>query len=220
MSEENNTEETPQAATLTRDEVSEMINKTVNAAVSTHNKRLMKGIESQITDALAPLAEKLNSAPAASETSESAEDPAAKQLKAQLDAMKAQLESEKNQREMEKGKRLVAEERDVLRSTLLNNGVPADKVELAEAYLYDRHKRVARDEEGNIQFLVPEQGYTDKLSMSEGISKFLKTDTGKSFLPPKDAGGSGSRGGGRPSAKEDENAKNDAIIADFFGFGG
>lgn len=218
MSEDNtnpeNTETLEAPETITRDEVIRM----VNAAVSTHNKRLSKTFETQIATALGPIMEKLTVSETA-EAPKAEESSASKEMKAQLEAMRAQLAAEKDQREAERSKRMVAEERDLLRTTLLNNGVPSDRVELAEAYLYDKHRRLERDDDGNIQFLVPEQGYTDRLPIGEGIAKFLKTDIGKTFLPPKDAGGSGSRGGSRPNTKADDSmAEADAVIAAYFGF--
>jgi hypothetical protein len=64
-------------------------------------------------------------------------------------------------------------------------------------------KVLERNDNGEIEFLFKEQAatgaYTDRVSVQEGVERFLKTEEGKFFLPPKPAGGAGGQGGGAPT---------------------
>ena len=55
---------------------------------------------------------------------------------------------------------------------------------------------VVRDSEGNIVMKGKDEttGLDTNFALEEGVKSWLKTDLGKEFLPPKQAGGTGERG--------------------------
>lgn len=184
------------------DEVQDYIVKTVNAAITTHMSRQNKKIESTIAESLASFAEQFKP-PVAEEPKQDSE------LENKMKAMHAQLQEERQRLEEERQQRKIMEERTALQNALSESGVGPTQMSAAMALLYDAEKRVSRDEAGNLQFAMPEKGYTDYLSLQEGVSKFLKTDQGKMFQAPRDVNGSGNTGGKPPTSRGGDKSLDD-----------
>ena len=89
------------------------------------------------------------------------------------------------------------EERQTLTAALEKAGVKTTLRAAAVALLTERGL-VKRDQDGNILFDHKDKdGNVEALPVEAGIGKWVATDEGKEYLPPKDAGGSGDRGAGR-----------------------
>ena len=202
--EEKKAEEKKQAETARREEFTSI----ANSAASSHVKRQAKQVNDQLAVIMAKLEEL--SAPAESAepaTSEPAneEDAKVKALQARLKEMDkavAQRESQLAEQELQ---RKTNTARGILKDSLSEAGVPADRVKQAVGYLFDSEKRVQYSESGAIEFLIPEEGYVDRLNVKDGVQKFLSGPEGKMYLPPRDVSGSGNQGGKSPRARASSN---------------
>lgn len=225
MSDENNENKDNANATLSADEIKDLIVRTVNGAVTTRLDRERKAQTAQLEGMFKDFASQL--------TAQKAEEPSGEktdggdQMKAvqakyerQLAEMKAQLDREAKSREEERQKRLVNEERNSLRDALSANGVPPALVQAAVALLHTDQKRLERNEDGSIHFLLQEQSpsgpYVERVGVAEGVERFLKSDEGRYFLPPKPAAGAGSKGGNAPGSNAREGESEADAIARLF----
>jgi hypothetical protein len=117
------------------------------------------------------------------------------EYEARMSEMEKKWEAERKRGEEERLKALRAEERGELESALRSAGVADERLRGAVALLYTEDKRVGRDKDGKIVFRVPKEGYTDELSLSDGITEWIKTNEGKHYMPARPVGGSGAMGG-------------------------
>lgn len=189
-------------------EMKDFVIKAVNGAISTHlsrsldnrfeenNKSLLGQLEKMIGNQPAPAA-------SSSETGNVDIDTAIKNATApllkQLEEQRAANERAAAQAKAERENRMRQEETGALQSALTSAGVPGP---LAQAAVNLLHPHLERDSEGNIVFVSKETGptgsYDERVSISEGVGRYLKTEDGKHFLPARQVTGSGNRGGAAP----------------------
>lgn len=225
MSDENNNENNEAPQTLSADEIKDLIVRTVNGAVTTRLDRERKAQTAQLEGMFKEFAAQLT--PQRDESAPADKPGEGDQMKAvqakyerQLAEMKAQLDREAKSREEERQKRLINEERNSLRDALTSNGVPPALVQAAVALLHTDQKRLERNEDGTIHFLLQEQSpsgpYVERVGVAEGVERFLKSDEGRYFLPPKPAAGAGSKGGNAPGNNVREGESETDAIARLF----
>lgn len=142
---------------------------------------------------------------AASDTSDSTstgQDDELAKVRRQLEAMDKKFQGEREARE----KAEAARQQDALRSdardALVQAGVPAERVRHA-LVLLEADGLLAAAEDGSPGIKGKDRyGVEAVLPLAEGLATWVKTDDGKSFLPPTNAQGDGSSvGSGRPSVK-------------------
>jgi hypothetical protein len=209
--------------------IKDFVVKAVNGAVSTHLSRALEKRDSALEERMSKLLTESLGQRTTEQVKPDAggDDKAGDAMKAieakyqkTLQEMQQSLERERSQREQERSQRLVGEERGTLRDTLLEAGVPQPLVPAAVAYLHGELKRVKRDDDGSIIFEIPEKGptgsYVDRVSVKEGIERFLKTEEGKHYLPAKPAAGSGSKGGQNSERAPGGKASVQDMIAQMF----
>ena len=173
----------------------------INSAVSSHLSRFRKSFErdvaSAITSAVAPLAEQLAKLGGGNQDDKAAaskgKDELAKAM-ARIDELERSNKEAIQRAEATEKARLSDEEKIALQKVLVAKGIEPGKLRAAVALLYTEDKRVGRDESGNIVFRIPKAGYTDEVTLDEGVAAWLKDDEGKSFLPARGAAGSGAAG--------------------------
>ena len=191
-------------------DVEDLVNAKVNAAISTHLGRFRQSFEKDLTANISkmmePITGKLESF---GELAEKLQNPSegdqGQQTSQELEELKkaqariAELERKNQEAEAAaqatERKRLQAEERNALTQALRNSGIEDTRIRAAVSLIYNEDQRVGRAEDGSIIFKVPKAGYTDEVTLDEGLADWLKTDEGKAFLPARSAIGSG----GRPS---------------------
>jgi hypothetical protein len=207
------------------DEIKDFVVKAVNGAVSTHLSRALgkrdEALKAELQGMFAqfkpPVPETPPKPDAATGDSEAMRGLHAKYEK-QIAELREAADREKSQREQEFKKRMSGEERESLKSYLVEHGVPPALVPAAVAYLHGELKRVARDDDGNIQYVSQEKGptgnYEDRVPLKDGVERFLKSDEGKHFLPAKPVGGAGVRGGGA-GGKSNAPQSTENMILDF-----
>ena len=195
-----------------KNEIKDFTVKAVNGAVSTHLSRALgTKLEESQTAILGQVKEMLSGfAPAPADAGaqgtgnadldtaiKNATAPLLKQLEEQRQANERHAAAAKAERE----NRMRQEENAALQSALTTAGVPGP---LAQAAVNLLHSSLERDESGNIRFVAKETGptgpYDERVDVSEGVARFLRTEDGKHFLPARPAGGSGNRGGAAPGA--------------------
>jgi hypothetical protein len=210
--------------TAINDEIKDFVIKAVNGAVSTHLTRALskrdEALKTELQTMFAQLKPAAETTPPAKDTS--ADTDALKGIHAKYEKQIAELKEaadrERGQREQEFKKRMSGEERESLKSYLAEHGVPPALVPAAVAYLHTELKRVARDDDGNIQYVSQEKGptgsYEDRVPLKDGVERFLKSDEGKHFLPAKPVAGAGNRGGS-PGSKSNQPQSTEGMILDF-----
>ena len=207
------------------------LSKIVNAAVSSHTKRIAKDFDEKLSK-LSPkpkesgeddaaqgddAADKANAKPGAQQPANAAgakTDPELDKLRKQLEALTAkQREAEKRAAESER-RRIETEGMTALRSTLTGK-VAAGAEDAVVAMLRGRNA-VAIGDDGAVRLKLrasadePEDG----LDLSDGIAAFLKTPEAKFFVPAPNGGAGGtfkgrmgqpppSGGNRQPSATDD-----------------
>lgn len=230
---ENEDDETDEGAGLDEAAVVEIVNKTVNKAISSHNKRLDKKLDALLARMPEPKTDDADGEdgedgdgdatvvtppkPAANAAAPTG-DPRMDALMAQVQTLNKQLKksqdasaTEKAARQVEEKKRLVAEERSALRDALTAIGITdPSRLKAATAVLYSEEGRVKRDAAGDIVF-VGTDADEDPLSIVEGIKAWAATDEGKSFLPPKGRVGSGDN---QPTPRNGAKGKRSSSEAD------
>lgn len=96
------------------------------------------------------------------------------------------------------------EERSKLAVALKAAGVSEDRLPGALALLYLEQKKIVRDENRKIKFVVQKEDYEEKLDLEKGVADWIKSPEGKSYLPPKEIAGAGTRGGPPPVRRGEE----------------
>ena len=114
---------------------------------------------------------------------------------------RAAEEARQKAEQREKANRLTSAVRDALSKA----GVPTDKHHLAipvlqSSKLANGKPLISLAEDGSPRYLAQRNGYTEKLSMADGIAEWAESDDGKIFLPPTNTAGTGEGGGQRPPA--------------------
>lgn len=203
------------------DDLEKQIDARINAALGTHMTRfrnsferdLKKNVETMLTKAVSPFGKQLEELNKKfTQKPKEPKDDTTRDYEARLDEerkkfearqreLEAAFKQERELREATEHRTRVDEEKHALRAALSNAGITGPHQRAAVSLLYNEDSRVIRNEDGEIRFSVQKAGYTDEVSLDEGITDWLKTDEGKAFLPPKGAGGSGANGSqaGRPT---------------------
>lgn len=217
--------------------VNDAVNGAVTSQLSRFKKTFSEEIGKTITDSLGPIGEQLKQlaergaqgqggqgagAGAGQGAGGQGGNPALEQQIRQMELkyenqireLKSGWDAEKTEREKERQTRLVAEERGILTEALRTAGMPDAMIKAAVALLHGEEKRVGRSEDGRIVFKT-EKGtgaarYTDEQDVAVGVTEWLKTDDGKSFIPARPAQGAGgqpSRPGQRPNSPAEAKAQ-------------
>lgn len=222
-------------------EVEGIVNGAVNGALSSQLTRFKKSFTEEIGQtlqtALGPITEKLASfqpgqqqpghvAPGGKPLDPTVQEHIArlegraKELEANVAKEKAAREAEAAAREKDRLENMAKEERAELASALRAKGIPEVQVKAAVALLHTEDKVVGRGEGGAIVFKIQkgtgQAKYVDEVSIEAGVDEWLKTDDGKSFLPPRQVGGSGTgpvRPGQKPANPNDAKAAATADLA-------
>ena len=201
-----------EGGSLTQEQVNALVVDRVNAAFSAHGKRLRdvvsKDVEGLIKSGLSPVLEELGALKAAREaaaeppkggdqTAQSVEAAVAK-ARAKDDARIRELEAKAAAAEQARAEsehtRLQQEERTALSQALSEAGIEGVRVKHALSYLKDE-KKIGRNEKGEVCYKMV-RAYGDELvTLKDGLAEWLKTEDGKSFLPPRGVGGSGAQAG-------------------------
>ena len=188
----------------------------LNRALSGRDKRLLASIKKTFTSG-APKgdeadegddeaetttvpAKKPSKGSAASATTPAAasgsDDPRFQDLEARLAKSEKEREKEKRARAEEKAAGRKAEERTKLSEALTAAGITGPKLRAAIAILHTEDARVKRGEEDSIVFVDGD----DEIDLGEGVKRWLATEDGKAFLPPRGAKGAGTERSRLPGA--------------------
>lgn len=197
---------------LTAEDVQGIVNKTVNRAVTDHLKRAFAGddFKSAIGEAVKaglqatkddagddepgagdkakPRGEGGKFSPEYEARIKAAERRAEKAEKLALDTEKRAVDAET--------KKAWQEERTTLAGALTKAGIRKELMPAAMALLHTEQKRLTRAEDGSLRFKIGD----DEHEVDAGVSAFLKTEEGQSYMPPRAAAGSGGTAAGRPGA--------------------
>lgn len=198
-----------------KDEITKMVNgvaatmkKQIAGLPTTEN--VNKLVEEQTAAALEAVAKK--------KESETPKDPGGKkpaadpEVAAQLQELRTanekllkKVEEGQRLREQEQATRLAAEEKAAVNSMLAEVKVRPALVGPAYAWLRERGM-VKRDDEGEIVIeMKGASGVTEAYPLKEGLTKWIKTEEGREFLPARDAAGAGDRKSGRGDRSDQEN---------------
>jgi hypothetical protein len=192
------------------EEVERQIDEKVNKAISNHLTRFRTAFEKEqaktfsalLGEAVGPINETLKALaerpeptpPAGGEGEGGKDDLERKRLEAQIKDLEARAVRAEQEREQERATRAREEERNELSKALGEQGITGARQRAAMALLYTEEQRVVRDDDNAIRFTVPKGGYVDEVPLSDGIAEWLKTEEGKTFLPPRGSHGSGNTG--------------------------
>ncbi|MCP3669598.1 MAG: hypothetical protein GY814_04065 [Gammaproteobacteria bacterium] len=181
----------------------EQIIKIVNAAATNHAKRSAKQLDDKLASVVSQLEEMAaaKTAPTPERGESSDEDDRVKAMTAKLKKMEDAVAQREQQLREQETQRRTSTARTLLKDTLAEAGVPADRLKQAVGYLFDAEKRVEYSEDGTIEFLIPETGYVDRLDITNGVKKFLDSSEGKMYLPAREVSGSGNQGGKPPQTR-------------------
>ncbi len=201
----------------------ERINKTVNSALTSHLKRIKAGITAEDLEkhleerekALAERREKEEEERRKKEGGGDKHAPELVSLKKQNEELRKRLDSLDKEAAQAKEEKKAAEERSLLAEMLAEGGVKDARVRHAVNYLRGEGL-VRRTDKGELVFVKRARGGDEELDLGEGIAEWLKTEDGKHFLPPTNAGGAGTetrrKAGGR-NANDQETPKARAAAA-------
>lgn len=144
-----------------------------------------------------------------------------KEFDARLRERDAKLEEERKAREAEHKARLEQEEKQATLAALADAEVSTELREAARLMLREG-KRIARDEGGELVFLIPKDGYTDKVPLAQGIKAWADSTEGKVFQAPRGVAGSGNKPtqkggkGGSANTRAEKLAEAKAALASAF----
>ncbi len=180
--------------------------KTVNAAVTTHTKRLEASLAKTIGEAIgSSLDEKIKAAiPAPPEPkpgegkpgdTKIEDSPVFKGLEKRLADLQKQNEQARAEATAAKAKGQDATLRQSLSAALGKHSIVGDGANDATMILVDGQKRVAWSEDGETLTFKEADGTT--VDLETGVASWAKSDQAKRFLPPRGTQGSGDRSGGR-----------------------
>jgi hypothetical protein len=232
---EGNDVELPTAEELKQSQA-ELINTTVNAAITTHLKRelprmsaeVAKVINSDLTKTIQEtLVPSIDEKIAALKPKEEpgappkvvpvTDTPEYRALQKQV----AELQ-EQRRKDADKAAAAEAQSRDTrlrqhVSEALANSGITDPTLSrIALGHLVDSTKRVKFDDAGeNVLFIDPKLG---ELPLTDGIAEFMKTEESKIFIPAKKSGGSGEivqrKVGTRPVGEEYSRSEIGAALAE------
>jgi len=206
-------QDTPSEQSADTIDVDARINKAITNHLSRFKKSLAKETQETLSGLLDPIVAQITEmreAPrqdgdSVEHASDGDTDKYVKKLEAERKRFEAErqkwaqeLEAERQQREDEKAKRLRDEERSALTSALHDAGVTGAAARAATALLYTEENRVRRDDDGSIVFVASEEWGEVELGLTDGLKKWLDTDDGKTFMPPRGTSGSGAAPSARP----------------------
>ena len=212
------------------DEMRDFVVRAVNGAVNTAvndalTRRLNRALDdrfSQNNEALVNQFKEMlqGAAPAEGQGRPAAGDDAIRNAVAPLERRLAEERQARErieaQARQEREARMRQEEQAALSGALTAAGVAGP---LAQAAVGLLTPMLERTEDGQLRFVSREQGptgpYEERVTVSEGVSRFLKTPDGKHFLPPRPAAGAGNRGGAAPS--NDPNVGDADFVASMLG---
>jgi len=194
---------------VTADELGNM----VNAAVTSHTKRLEKQFTAALETALKPVHEKLSAPPppppSGGEEKKVTAAPEYLALQKQLEEMKANLTREAEARANAERKAREDKAFGELKS-MLGPQVRPELLDVLASHLFAVDKRVDFEDDGTPVFKWKGTYEEERLPLKDGISQFLKSDAAKPFLPAPASGGapplpkrSPTPGGPQSSAKPD-----------------
>lgn len=128
-------------------------------------------------------------------------------MKSEQEKLRRKMEESEQAAQAEKTKARTQAERSKLTDALRKGGVDDSRIGAAVAYLYLDQKRIKRDPDTDKIVMSFEREWGEELlPLDKGIPEYLKSDEGKAFLPPLQAGGSGNKGGRPPTRKPGEKA--------------
>src|SRR6185369_7798539 len=113
------------------------------------------------------------------------------ELEARFAAQQAELEKERKAREDEKAQRLKDEETTKAKDAMAAADIKDPEDQRAALAVLREDKRIGRDDEGHVCFLVQKDGYVDKVPIDQGIKDWVNTPAGKRYQPARGVGGSG-----------------------------
>lgn len=200
----------PFDAAAFQSEMKDFVVKAVNGAVSTHLTRALDSkFEANNTALLEQLKGLIPEAPTPGDPPPSGGNPdvdaaiknATAPLMKQLEEQRSQNERNAATAKAERDSRMHQEETSALGQALTKFGVAGP---LAAAAVNLLHGSLEREADGSMVYVSKESGptgpYDERVSIEEGVKRYLGTEDGKHFLPARPAGGAGNRGGGAPSA--------------------
>lgn len=175
----------------------QQVNKAISARFGDFEKKFTTKLSEQLKSSTEELGKTLLEQLKPSESQNQGENDGKGKLSPELAAMQKRLEEAEQrtkrieqERDAERLKRRDVSMRDTVKRMLADKGFTDPKrLELAVGHLVDTAKAVRFDADDDSRVLVTLDG--QDLPLSEGIEQFAKSDTGKFFLPPKGAGGSG-----------------------------
>lgn len=197
------------------------LNGALDNRFSRFRKSFEKDVQGAIQGAIGPIADqlkvlaeaktKVEDTDASTKAGQQANDELKKAL-ARIEELEGKNRDAEERATQTEAKRLRSEERTALTEALVQAGVDKSRMRAAVALIYGEDQAVGRDDDKRIVFKIPKAGYTDEVTLEEGISHWLKTDEGKAFLPAKGSAGSGAAGSnhqrsGRPNTKEERLAE-------------
>lgn len=181
----------------------------VNKIVTEREKRTINKLEKKLEEMFARQASLMTPSTASTEDHE-VEDAkkVSKRIKEMETKMAKQVEEIRAEAQREKQAARKAEEKVAMQAALQSAGVANLKGAMA---VLESDGKFGRDENGQIRFFVPKDGYVDELSLEEGLKAWLASDDGKHYLPPTGTVGSGNaptrrnpRGNLNPAEKRQE----------------
>jgi len=208
-----------QQQTLTLESVTELVTKTVNAAITGREKRFTETLAKTLEERFAKFAESLPKPadPTAEPEGKAGKvDPELVKLRQEMDATKKRLEaSEKARAEAETRSRR-EKATNLLSSALGKFAVPEAVGVLTKAMIGD----VVFGDDGEPMLPLPDGSGTSTIDAV--VSEWAKSDAAKAFKPAPTAGGSGARSAGKgqpvqiaPGTKVSDltDAQRDAMLA-------
>lgn len=189
------------------DELKNEFSRIANAAQSNHSTRISKQFDKRLDEVTNAFSSQINELKEALLTAKNPEDHKGNKAKPQvaddavaavreeynkkLEALQNSVQAAEKARQEEKEKGLRREERSTLTDALREKGVDGPLLKAAAAVLYTEEQRIQRNADGNIVFKMEADGYEQEFEVVEGVAKWLETDEGKSFKPPRPVSGSG-----------------------------
>lgn len=143
-------------------------------------------LQSLLKTTLAPVTKAIQEIQSSKQEKDESEDDSKLTLKKAMSRIQA-LEEEKLSAHRAKQE---LELRNTVKDALTRAGVSPHLMKAAMAVLVDADKRIQRSEDGDIIFKDDRFG---ERSLDDGLRDFLRSEEGKSFLPPKGARGSNDR---------------------------
>lgn len=194
--------------TLTAQEVNELVNRAITSRTKSLEAKFEKGL-SELTngfgakfDEFAKMFEASKPKPPEPKPDDKGKQqpsikdaPEYQELLKQVDVLKRSQDAAQKAAEAERREKRDMSLRQKLAKALADAGVnDASRADLAVGILIDakKHVRYMADDSDDIVFQDAE-GETD---LTGGIKRWVKSDAGKVFLPPRGTNGSGDRGGG------------------------